>query len=272
MSKKARRAQVTAILTAISLLVSMLALFTMNGSVAWYARITEAGADGMGVLLNDEHDFIERVEYFKVKSVTYEGVNANTYVFENTPSAEAVTALGQYVPIDPNRQVLMKLTLKADANLPIGGIGIEARSELAAFPSAVTATGNSLSSIVQFCVVAANETYTKADSTTANKVSVTSSEISIYADSLDTKNRPFSSVTYDDASRAYQTAFSSSVSLTDTNITFGAGETREIYVIIDYYDAAAEYLSELAQTQSTPVTGDENNLIYFDYDFSLLIG
>ncbi len=103
-----------------ALAVSIFALFSLNGSVAWFAGNTDVEANGLNIKVSSPESSVESVEYFKIEKTALlplaDGADPNTadrneYSF-STISDEDSSTLGTYSIINDKMQVLMKITFK----------------------------------------------------------------------------------------------------------------------------------------------------------------
>ncbi len=262
MSKQAWRAQFATVLTAFTLLFSIFAFMTMNGSVAWFSSSKEVEASGMSITLQDPESIVKEITYYAIGEsggVRFVDATTNEYTFS---ALSADQTLGAFTPIGSGHQVLIKLTLKEDA----GPFALYASTRAAGYPTADGSSGetlgdenNSFSSVVQFYTVGASQTDGEGNALVKEE----NGSVILTADDP-TNNKSFVSL----AEGETQPRFSADDILL---YTADAGESA-IYIILDYHTASANYLSDQAN-QAENITGGDDRTIDFDKcDFVFLIG
>ncbi len=243
MNRDLKKAQLTAVFAAFALLISFFAYFAMDDSMAWFAKNRRVAAGGMAVHVDAPSDLVT-VECFQIAAVRLNedpalaaGTDKNIYDFSKT---EQATKMKVYSPVDSMCQVLFKLTLKSG----VERIQIKALSRhTGGYPTGaeIAATGNSMSLIVQFCQVPVDAGGTYYTVVGANAVPLR-----------------FASVNETDG--RIQAEFTGAV---DNVYQTPSGQVdREVYLLLDYYPASAEYMRDL----SLGVT-DENGQFAKEIEF-----
>ncbi len=271
MKKKLLRAKLATVVAAFSLAFSIFAFGAINqGSVAWFASYREVKGSGLSIQLRDVEGVVEKTEYFAVTAVSLveetvtdadgneKTVTHNKYTFDvSTPLSNP--ALARYSPLEPLRQVLVKITLKENSVAST----LTAMTSASAYPSFVqdsTSDGNfSLSSVVEFYAVVSG---------TAN-VTDDGSTCVIDADE-EARFGHFTTMTANDQG----VITGASLGTTSLDLCSTPYSAEAIYIIIDYYEDSADYFVE--QVNDKNIAGDKVedgiDIVSFLCDFILWIG
>lgn len=264
--KKIASARLSVIISSAVLLLSVFALFSMNGSVAWFADNNEVSGNNMSITITDTEGVVEKVEFFKIHSiktsVTDDDEIHNVYNFSSTPISDPNDIkLETFSSLKATRQLLIKITLVSE----LGYMRIVANSSADSYiiPNSSTviyADNNSLSSVVELAVV--------NDVTLVNE---DGEEVyAVVGDSLSESVKRFSSFTETDGE--VTPSFSPTIDVYQTP----TGETdREIYILVDYYEESMEYVTNYVNNMlmsgnsgSDIVIGGNIN---FACDFEILV-
>ncbi len=276
------KTQLTTILTALTLVVSIVAYFTMSDSLAWFSNSKTANASGMGINVQDTEKIISKIEYFNILNVTIkknpavdentENTEINKYINEYTFSTQPIKEkfdengnpmpfeLAPYTPVGSQYQVLMRLTVNRDMGTKVK---ITANSLTDHFfnSTEIDSTSKSMSSIVRFLAV---DDLKVADGATEFVVSGDKLKESKFATLNDANENGViesSEITYSPSEEVYNTTTDGKDENNATN-----GDTY-IYIIIEYYGVAADYIRD-AINGSTEVGDIDPEKYVFSCDFS----
>ena len=109
--KAVLESKIRIIFATLLIVLTSVALFIMNGSVAWLADNDEVDANNMSVSVNAEPGTVIEVDYYEISSIALSG-GENIYTFSKTPIANVADRhLKEYSPIVGERQMLVKITL-----------------------------------------------------------------------------------------------------------------------------------------------------------------
>ena len=213
-------------------LVLTLSIFAMgvlgNEGLGWFASNDRVAANDMDITVNGKFEIVKTVEYFAIESISLDGAN-NIYTFNNELSQEGEKNLGQFSTLVAERQILIKITLKDD----IGAVRITATSSATEYIADetpdISKKQNSLSSVVEFYSVPGG-----AVDTSDGKY-VASSD-----DFMENYSR-FSDIVVNGSS--VTASFSQYIQIYETQ---GGGDDDVIYIIVDYYEDAAEHVMDTA--------------------------
>lgn len=251
-------AKVGSILAALFLILSIFALMSLNGTVAWFVNGNSVDSSGMHVKVATEQ-IVESVEFFPISSISLSGNSEdgfhNTYSF----TAEKITdpekmQLGEFSTLVAKRQLLIKINLHGEKSSATVSAVSEAEDYMIEDANTiVNKTGNSLSSVVEFRVATdvllQNGEYVISDE---NIVSTTS----------------FSSVLVEDEET--NVSFTKSIDLYSTP----QNETdNSIFIIVDYSEKSVEYVidhvNHLITAGLTDIEAGES--INFICDFEIIV-
>ncbi len=240
--------------TAVALLLSITAFFTLNKSAAWYNQNKVVYGNGMAVGANDDAGKIRSVEFFSIAAVELTEKTlgesreyANTYLFFTQKIEENEDVLLRpHSSLDPQRQLLMKITLNTSEYFVIDANTTVSYSE---FPlpkdeDAFSVTENSLASVVQFSVVDPSLSIKPTERVIngKNESCYVIDDFSFIQGEPDESGKTapldhhFSEITY--GTNSITASMSNSVEL------YSGENVRELFVVIDYYEDAAEYFRD----------------------------
>lgn len=253
--KKRVEARVGIIFISLTLILSIFAFMLLNGSVAWFAENRDIDASNMSVQVKSPAQIIDSVEYYPISSISLSG-NNNIYTFSSTPIDESETkSLGTFSTLVAERQLLIKINLKAEAT----GARVIASSYADSYivkneDTIINKDGNSLSSVVEFYSIA--------------NVEETSEGYVISSGDIQDSVSRFSDI--DAEYGSIPASFSAETDIYSTP----TGQTDEaIFIIVDYYEESVEYVMDyvnnLIMDSSTDVVAGEK--INFICDFEILV-
>ena len=241
-------------------LVLTLSIFAMgvlgNEGLGWFASNDRVTADDMGISVTGEFDVINMVEYFAIESISLDDTK-NIYTFNNTPLGEGEKNLGLFSTLVAERQILIKITL----NDNVGAVRVSATSSadgyIADETPNISKEHNSLSSVVEFYSVPADAVDTSGD------------KYVISSEAFEDNSSRFADVEVD-GNRA-DISFTPYISVCETS-----GD-NVIYIIVDYYEAAAEHIMDTVSMlelngEITFDENDEEHIITFAPDFTITVG
>ncbi len=250
MKKEVLKTYISVALTALALVFSLTAFFTMNGTVAWFASNRDAHATEMQINLSDAHNKIKQVEYFAISDVRLDAVaKTNVYNFSATPLAGS-PQLGTLSQLEAKRQLLVKLTLQDN----VDEVSVQVKSETADYlldpmPAYLLKDNNPLSSVIQFRVyrnvTASGDMYTVREDDAA----------------------PVRFVDIQTAGTAVTRTYVANAPL----YTTPAGERdTAVYILLDYYEVATDDIRDalpgLAAADGSDIVIGETD-IQFSCDF-----
>lgn len=242
--------KITIVLTALALILAIMAFAFTNGSTAWFAESKNVDAGGMAVMVNSD-GIVDRVDFYPISSISFSGSN-HEYTFSSTPIEDpANRKIGAFSPIVAERQILVKITLKE--GVAAASVRAVAESQdYIANTNEISKEGNPLSSVVEF--------YAISDIVEENNSYVISSE--------DILNVPSRFVTISEQNRETVCEFASEIFI----YTTAQGDTdNTIFVLVDYYEDAVDRVIDcvnrlIAEGESDAVMGEN---IGFVCDFKL---
>lgn len=237
------------------LILSLFAFSLLNGSTAWFAENKELDANNMSVQVKSLSGIVDSFEYYPISSISLSESN-NIYTFSSAKIPEnEVKSLGTFSTLVAERQLLVKINLKAG----VTGARVVASSYADSYvikdaDTIINKNGNSLSSVVEF--------YSIANVAETNEGYVISSE------SIQSSVARFSDI--DSEYGSIPASFSPEVDIYSTP----AGQTdNAIFIVIDYYEKSIEYVmdhvSNLMIDGSTDVVPGEQ--INFICDFEIVV-
>ena len=233
--------------TGVMLVIALLAFLNINGTLGWFASSDEVSANDMSVKISSSPGVVKSVDYFEIADVSF--VNGhNVYSFSADP-AEGELTLPTYSVLNAKRQVLVKITL----NEGVDSVSLEAITDATEFinDENVSVTGNSLSSVVLLRMV------------TSDQIVMNDEVISISED----QTQEYHFTTVEQNGNVLTPTFS------PDPIDLGTVTTPAIFIIIDYYDAAAQLATEIINHNMSSLDHDEliaNNMeVGFVCDFKI---
>ncbi len=239
--------RVTLILFSLVLALSIGALGMLgNRGLGWFADNDKVTADGMSITVNGDHGVVDNVQYYEISSIALEGGN-NVYTF--TKEINGNPSLGEFSTLVANRQILIKITLDPS----IGAVTVSADSSAPGFISSVKENGNSLSSAVAFYAVSGEDVEAGSD---GPPYVISSGDF--YGDGAYT----FSDIT---VSGSTVTA-TFDPEITDLFTTEDGAHESAVFIIVDYYEDAAEHIVDLANQ-----SGLGGKTITFIPDFEITV-
>ena len=249
------------ILVGIVLVLSVIALgFLGNEGLGWFASNDKVTANEMGISVNGEFDIVGSVEFFAIESISLDSTTKdNIYTFKNKLSESDPKNLGQFSTLVAERQLLIKISLSDD----VSSVRVTAASSASEFiadetPN-ISKANNSLSSVVEFYSISGGSVTTSNDGSYV-----------ISSESFQGEASRFSTV--DINGSQVTTSFTPDISLYETE---SGVEDDVIYIIVDYYEEAAEYVmdtSSMLMTNGELVFDDtEDMIITFASDFTITV-
>lgn len=240
-------------------LVLVLSIFALgvlgNEGLGWFASNDKVTADDMSITVNGEFDIVKSVEYFAIESVSLDGV-INIYTFKDQLAEGAPKSLGQFSTLVAERQILIKITL----NDNVGAVRVTAESAVSEYIAdetpTVSKTGNSLSSVVEFYSISGK--YVTCDEESVEYV-VSSDHFHEGSASR------FSTVTVGE--NGVSTSFDQIISLYATE---DGTDEDVIYIVVDYYEDAAEHVIDIAN-ELIDFGEDLEKIITFAPDFKITV-
>jgi hypothetical protein len=248
------------ILVGVVLVLSIFALgFLGNEGLGWFASNDKVTANDMGISVNGEFDIVESVEYFAIESITLDSeTKDNIYTFKNKLSDGDHKNLGEFSTLVAERQILIKINLNDD----VGAVRVTATSSATEYIADetpdISKENNSLSSVVEFYSIAGSSVDTSGGSYVISSESFQGeasrfSSVDVNGSQVTTSVTPYISV--------YETA--------------EGADDDVIYIIVDYYEDAAEHVmdtSSMLMTNGELVFDDnEDMIITFASDFTISV-
>ncbi len=271
MSKELKRTRATVVITACALIVSIFGFASLNGSVAWFSNNMEVYASGMSVKIRDMNELVDRVEYYKIKSIAADVGSGETetdgatedeaqgkveriFYFEDTAYTEGIS-LDSYSLVDPARQVLMKVIFKSEADISDIMIQIQTGTKTSIEQSIANGEHN-MSQIMRF--------YAVSDS----NVETDTAEGNIVIKSKECTTGSFWTVDGEVPVLQDDGMVTVAPSITDAELA--------VYIILDYDDSLASYIIDKADPNSYENMTDDNGdpvqkMIFDNCDFSIII-
>ena len=253
--KKMLDARLGIVFISLVLILSIFALMMLNGSAAWFAENKDVGANNMNVTVKSPAQIVDSVEYYPISSISLSG-NNNIYTFSSTPIDESENkSLGTFSTLVAERQLLIKINLKAEAT----GARVIASSYADSYiieneDTVINKDGNSLSSVVEFYSIANVEQ-------TSEGYVISSGDIQ------DSVSR------FSDIDKSYGSIPASFSPETDIYSTPTDQTDKSIFIIVDYYEESVEYvidhINNLMMDGATDVVAGEK--INFICDFEILV-
>ena len=243
-------------------LVLTLSIFAMgvlgNEGLGWFASNDRVTANEMSISVNGEYDFVKSVEYYSISSISLDEAN-NIYTFKERLPDDGVKSLGLFSTLVAERQLLIKIILQDD----VGGVQISATSSATEYIADATPDikkeNNSLSSVVEFYSVS------------GTLVSSTDNGYVISSENFQGGPASFTSISVND-DKSVSVSFSQYIEVYHTE---SGVDDDVIYIIVDYYEAAAEHVMDTAsmlEMNGQLVFGDEEErIITFAPDFTITV-
>ena len=245
-------------------LVLTLSIFAMgvlgNEGLGWFASNDRVTANDMGITVNGESDIVKSVEYFKIESISLDSTSKyNIYTFKDdvTNNAEE-RKLDTFSTLVAERQLLIKITLQDG----VGAVRVTAASSATEYIADATPDisieNNSLSSVVEFYSISGAE------------VSISGDSYVISSQNFQGTPSRFSEITPN--GNTVTTSFTQYIPVYETE---GNADEDVIYIIVDYYEDAAEHVMDTASMLVTngmlDFGEDENKIIGFIPDFTISV-
>ena len=212
-------AELRTIFTGLVLVFSVVALLTINGTLAWFASQDEVSAEGMSVAIAEQSNAVKDVVFYKIESIGVTNGN-NAYYF--SPVAADSGELGQYSSLTSTRQLLIKIVL--DDSVERVTLTANIPAEAYAVGDGVIVNKNSelpLSSVVEMQVL--------------NDRSIAGNEANGYVVyDNDELGEPSRFVSFSGGNPVV----SKSVELYAT----ADGDDNAIFIFVDYYEESMEYI------------------------------
>lgn len=243
-------------------LVLTLSIFAMgvlgNEGLGWFASNDKVTANDMSISVDGDFGIVKNVEYFSISSVSIEGVN-NIYTFKDQLSKDGPKSLGQFSTLVAERQILIKITLHDGVERVRVGASSSASEYIADSTPSITRDDNSLSSIVELYSVS------------GELVSSTDNGYVISSGNFQGGPSRFASVTLDGAEATVDFRQDIPVYETENGL-----DENAVYIIVDYYELAAEHVMEvaaglIADREITFDENDEDQIITFAPDFKITV-
>lgn len=242
-------------------LVLALSIFALgvlgNEGLGWFASNDKVTANGMGISVDGEFDVVKSVEYYAISSISLDEAN-NIYTFKDRLPDDGVKSLGQFSTLVAERQLLIKIIL----NDNVKGVEISAESSASGYigsdPSQIKKENNSLSSVVELYSVS------------GSLVSSTDNGYVISSENFQGEPSRFSDVSVDDGNAT--TDFRAHVQVYQTE---SGVDDDVVYIIVDYYEAAAEHVMDIASmlemSGQLSFSDNEDKVITFTPDFTITV-
>lgn len=244
-----KRHSVSLSLISLALIIAIIGMFSINGSLGWYASNDNVDANNMGVSISNAGGVVKAVEYYSVKDVTYTDGN-NVYKF-NAQKIDGEVKLPTYSVLESKRQVLMKIVL----NDGVSSASLKAITQATEFITSENAkeSGNSLSTVVMLRMVTSDQI-----TMDENTITITESQTQAYT-----------------FTHVLREGNNLTATFSNDPINLGTVTTPAIFIIIDYYDMAAWMATEVINNNlQTPSDGqmDLNNMeVGFTCDFTITV-
>ena len=241
-------------------LVLTLSIFAMgvlgNEGLGWFASNDRVTADDMGISVNATFDIVKSVEYFKIDSISLEDAS-NIYTFKKALTNKDEIILDTFSTLVAERQILIKITLQDGVSAVKVTAESSATEYIADETHDIKKENNSLSSVVELYSIP------------GSAVDTSGGAYVISSESFQSDAR-FASVDISGINAI--TSFTQYISVYETE---NGKDDDVIYIIVDYYEDAAEHVMETAGTlelNGELVFGDtEDKILRFTPDFTISV-
>ncbi len=277
MSKEFNRTKVTVIITAFALVAGLLTLFTLNGSLAWFAANKKAAANGISISAAGPEECVKQVEFFAIEETLINedltgseaaSVDKNRYKFLIRESNLESIALGTYSIINNKMQVLIKVTFTD--GFAADTVDIRAISSYAGDIIPNGSAPSSMSTVISFSVIAGNLVEIEDNTASGGK--------KLYVVNGSDDCAAVKSFAEQATAGALPTFTDNITIAQNVDISAKAGETEKaVYIILNYEQSVAQYIKETLELSGRdgdftldPET-NEKKLNFTDCDFKIEI-